>query len=299
MLKQILMLITMLLMAGCAATKSYVAPDTVNGLRSEYTQFNRVSTITRNILVANTPVCSKIKADHGFISMTVNEKSNEDQKKLQIKAFNLQKQPIVSYVIPKSAAYKAGLRAGDVIISVNNNLWSHAKSQGAFTRLLSEARQSPLLRLGILRDGKKQTLSLSADKACDYSFILNLTNTHSAMAHDRKIIVDLGAAKLLKRDDELAFFISHELAHILLGHTLPERKKELDDYKMRHIMEKDADALGIRLMVHAGYDPEGAETALKSTDLIDSGPITNLLNYHGSYMGVDKRILYLRKILSE
>ncbi len=192
-----------------------------------------------------------------------------------------------------------GLHVGDAIISVNDNHWSGAESQDAFTKLLNEARQLPHLRLGILRGGKKQILSLSADKACDYDFMLNITNKHGAWATKRKIIVDSGAVELLKRDDELAFFISHELAHILLGHTLPDRQKELDDYKMRNIMEKDADALGIRLMIHAGYDPKGAETALKETDLIDSGLITRLLQIRGPYMGLDDRIQYLRKIVNQ
>ena len=294
-----LILIAMLFTAGCASTKTYIPPQTVDGLRSLYTQFNRVSAITHNILVANTPICSKLKTYYGFIPMSLKEQGNEEQKELAIKAFNLKKQPTVTYIDPKRAADKAGLRVGDAIISVNDHHWSDTKSPDEFTKLLNEALHSPHLRLGILRGKNKQVLNLTADKACDYSFILSDTNEHKAMARNRKIIVDLGAAKLLKRDDELAFFISHELAHILLGHTLPERKKELGDYKMRNIIEKDADALGIRLMIRAGYDPEGAETALKSTDLIDSGPVTNFFNYHGSYMPVDERIQYLRKVVNQ
>ena len=126
-----------------------------------------------------------------------------------------------------------------------------------------------------------------------------MTDEHNAIAMDKKIIVDSGAVQLLKRDDELAFFIAHELAHILLGHTLPERQKELADNTMRSMMEKDADALGIHLMMRASYDPAGAETALKHADLIDSGPITRLFNYHGSYMPVDQRIQYLRKVIDQ
>lgn len=292
-------LIAIMFIAGCASSKTYTPPQTVEGLRSLYTQLNRVSAITHNILVANSPICSKLKTYYGFIPMSLKEQGNEEQKKLVIKAFHLKKQPIVTYVDPKRAADKAGLRVGDVIISANDNRWSDTKSPDEFTKLLGEAQQSSHLRLGILRDQKKLTLDLTADMACDYSFILSDTNEHKAMARNSEIIVDFGAAKLLKRDDELAFFISHELAHILLGHTLPERGKELANYKMRNIMEKDADALGVRLMVRAGYDPAGAETALKSSDLIDSGPVTKFFNYHGPYMPVDKRIRYLRKVLSE
>lgn len=297
--KQILILIAIMLIAGCTTTKPYAPPETMNGLRDQYAQFNRISAITHNILVANASLCSKTKMDYGFTTMSVNEEGSEDQKDRLIKAFDLHEQPTVTYVIPKGAADGAGLRAEDAIISVNDNLWSDAQSPDAFAQLLTKARQSPHLHLGVLRDGKMKTLNLTADQACDYSFTLSLTNEHQAWAQNKTIVVDLGAAKLLKRDDELAFFISHELAHILLGHTLPERENERGDDKMRRIMEEDADALGIRLMVRAGYDPEGAKTAIRSTDLIDSGPMTRLFNYHGSYMPIDKRILYLRKVLGE
>ncbi len=287
----------MLFIAGCVSTKTYTSPQTVDGFRSLYSQFSRVSAITHNILVANAPICSKLKTYYGFIPMSLKEQGNEEQKKLAIKAFNLKKQPTVTYVDPKRAADKAGLSVGDAIISVNDNLWSATKSPDEFIKLLNEAQDLPHLRLGILRGKNEHVLNLTADNACDYSFILSNTTEHKVMAHNREIIVDLGAAKLLKRDDGLAFFISHELAHILLGHTLLKRKKELGDYKMRNIIEKDADALGIRLMIRAGYDPDGAETALKNTDLIDSGPITNFFNYHGPYMPVDERIQYLREVV--
>jgi len=297
--KPILILIALMLVAGCTTTKLYAPPETVNGLRDQYAQFNRISAITHNILVANVSLCSKTKMDYGFTSMSVNGEGSEDQKDRWVKAFNLHEQPTVTYVIPKSAADRAGLRTDDAIISANDNLWSDVQSPGAFTKLLTKARQSPHLHLGVLRDGKMKTLDLTAEQACDYSFTMSLTNEHLAWAQNKRIVVSLGAAKLLKRDDELAFFISHELAHNLLGHTLPERKKELGDDKMRRILEEDADALGIRLMVRSGYDPEGAETAIRHTDLIDSGPITRLFNYHGPYMPIDKRILYLRKVLGE
>jgi len=297
---KIVNLITMLMfIAGCASTKAYTPPQTVEGVRSLYTQFNRVFTIKHNILVANSSLCSRQITDYGFIYMFVNEEASKEQQELAIEAFNLQKEPMVTYVTPKGAAYRAGLLAGDVIVSVNDNLWSDAESDDVFKKLLKEGIQSPNLRLGILRDKSKHTSNLTPDMACDYSFMLVDSEKHSARAYKREIAVDFGAAKLLKRDDEIAFLVAHELAHLLLGHTLPERIKELDEYKMRNIMEKDADALGIRLMISAGYDPKGAETALRSTDLLDSGPITRFLNYHGPYMLVDERILYLRNVLGE
>lgn len=296
---RVVTIIIMILIDGCAPIKTYTPPHTVKGLHIERALFNRVMDIKHSIFVANSSICSKTRTTYGFISMTVPNNRDGAQKELWIKAFSLQKQPTITHIVPKGAASRSGLHVGDAIISVNNTHWSDAESQDAFAKLLSEARQMPHLRLGILRGGKKQVLNLSADEACDYDLMLSITNRHEARAHNGKIIVDSGAVELLKHDNELAFFISHELAHILLGHTLSERRKELDDYKMRKIMEEDADALGIRLMVHAGYDPKGAEIALKKTDLIDSGPITRLLQAHGPYMDLDDRIQYLRKVVNQ
>jgi membrane-associated protease RseP (regulator of RpoE activity) len=296
---KILTLISMLLITGCASTKPYRPPQTVEELRSLYAQFNRVEAITHNIFVANSSMCSKRKTNYGFISMFVNKEQDEGQRKLWSEAFNLQTQPTVTYVVPKSAADKAGLLAGDIIISVNNSLWSDVNSQSNFIKQLSEAQKSSNLSLGVLRNNETIILTLIANMACDYRLILNDRVKHRAWSINDQIYIDSGSAKLLKRDDELAFFISHELAHLLLGHTLPERKSELGDYKMRSIIEKDADALGIRLMTHAGYSAKGAETAIKITDLIDSGPITRFFNYHGPYMPADERIKYLRNVLGE
>ncbi len=296
-LKQVLIFIQILFITACASSKVYTPPDTVEELRSQYMQFNRLSAITHKVFVSNISVCSKIRADYGFTQMSVDK--TKDGADLWIKAFNLKEQPTVTYVIPQGAADKAGLRAGDAIISVNSSRWSEATSQGAFTTLLSEARKSPHLRLGILRGDKEQTVNLIADKACDYSFTLSVTDKHNAMALQTNIVIDLGVARLLARDGELAFIVSHELAHILLGHTQPEQQNALDDDKLRGLMEKEADKLGMHLMLRAGYDPKDAETALQRIDLIDSGPVTRFFNYHGPYMNTDERIQYLRKVVNQ
>ena len=299
-MKIILLLLLITFFGGCVSKQLYTPPSTVQGLQKEQAQLNRVWMITRKILVANTPICTQTRADYGFRALLLTEHGDKEQKELWTKAFDLQhQQPTIISIIPESSADKVGLRIGDVIISVNGTKWVDTTSRNEFGALLKDAQKLEKMQLGIRRGKHETTLTLIAERMCDYSFMLNISKEHKAMAQERKIIVDSGAVELLKRDDELAFFISHELAHILLGHTLPERKKEIVDYKMRSVVEKDADALGIRMMVRAGYDPKGAETALQSTDLIDSGPVTNFFNFHGPYMPVPERINFLRKILNK
>lgn len=64
---------------------------------------------------------------------------------------NIQKGAFVSQVLPKSSAYKSGIRAGDVIVSINN------KYVPSFAALRAEIGSLPVftkVRLGLIRNGK-------------------------------------------------------------------------------------------------------------------------------------------------
>ncbi|MGV6852868.1 MAG: M48 family metalloprotease, partial [bacterium] len=286
------------LLFGCSLTKpTPLSSKSMEELSILYTQLNRVKLITHNIFIANQSLCSKHKAEYGFATMLLKDGSNSIEREKLTKVLNLHKQPTVTYVVPNSSADRVGLLAGDEIIAVNNTHWSKKLSPKYFADKLAEQRQLSHLKLEVLRDNNKYIFDMSADKSCDINFVLNDTDKHLARARERLVVIDYGSTKLLKDDSELAFFIAHEMAHILLGHTLPSREEELNNHKMHSSLEKDADALGIRLMVKAGYNPKAVETALKKTSLIDSGPITQFFNYHGSYMPPERRIEYLKSVL--
>ncbi len=78
--------------------------------------------------------------------------------------------------------------------------------------------------------------------------------------------VNLGTLRQLDFKEELAFILGHELTHILKGHT-EEKAPEVDERLKRWVSsqahEVVADAGGIEKMVRAGYDPEGALSALE------------------------------------
>ena len=66
----------------------------------------------------------------------------------------------------------------------------------------------------------------------------------------RDMVVTQTMVDYTQSDDELAFIIAHELAHLMLG-TQSTRGVELA-----------ADALGIELVILAGYDPQGGISLL-------------------------------------
>ena len=294
-LKTAFAIITVLL-AGCASKVAYASPQSVAQIQKETAQLHRVSRIFHRIVVSNSQMCTQTRAEYGFSVKALTRNANRVQRALQTEAYHLKKQPTVTFVIPSSAADKAGVRLGDAVVSVNSVSWSKSPSNEAFVKHLAHAMHSDHLRLGILHNGKERRVYLHAQKACDVRFVLSRSPEHLAWAKRREIVLQSGLLTLLKRDDELAFIMAHELAHILLGHTLPGKEKELKNQKTRTIMEKQADALGIQLIANAGFDPKASEAAIRSIDLIDSGPITRLLDYHGAYMNADERIRYLRSI---
>ncbi len=280
-------------------------PATAQESNVLYAELSRSMAIMHRILAANGSLCAKTREDYGFITMGASRasdtmgKTDKKQRKAWIAAFGLDDEgrPTVTNVIPGSAADKAGMLAGDIIVAINGKPFSRYKSPDAFGKSLNAARQSQALSLGVLRDGGEKTLNLVGEKMCDYGVTLVNTDETEAFSNSNQIVVDAALAKLLKRDDVLAFVISHELAHILLGHTLPQRSKEVLDHKMRLVMEKDADALGIRMMVRAGYRSEGAAEALKLMDRANRGSVARSLGLFGAYMLTDKRIGYLNEII--
>lgn len=118
----------------------------------------------------------------------------------------------------------------------------------------------------------------------------------SAMAGGRLLVSEEFLAKLHLSDDELAFLLAHEMAHVLAEHTREfataaryfvdnglhrpywDIQSELDNslgiqYRMAFIaaqQELDADRIGFFLGARAGFDPPAMIRLLRK--LVDSGP---------------------------
>ncbi|AVJ19444.1 serine endoprotease DegQ [Serratia rhizosphaerae] len=80
------------------------------------------------------------------------------------KAFNTdaQRGAFVSEVLPKSAAAKAGIKAGDILVSVDG------KPIGSFAELRAKVGTTApgkTIKIGLLRDGKQQEVSVTLDNS--------------------------------------------------------------------------------------------------------------------------------------
>jgi predicted Zn-dependent protease len=61
-------------------------------------------------------------------------------------------------------------------------------------------------------------------------------------------------------------------------------------------MEIDADELGMKLFLAAGYNPDDAASAIRKLDTANRGPITRMLGLYGSYLPTEKRVDFLYSI---
>ena len=76
-----------------------------------------------------------------------------------------------------------------------------------------------------------------------------------------QILVSKGLVLKLYSESELAFVLSHELAHLKRGHSTS--KLDSLSSEERAQLELEADNLGVGILASAGYDPRDAVSALQ------------------------------------
>lgn len=290
-----LLKLSLLLLLATHAVAGAAAP-TVESLRQWHAREVRVWSITHRILAANLQACpEQRRKNYGFASTIMNAEASPEIRKVWTEAFQLQDAFTVRAVLPGGPAERAGLRVGDAIVAVNDMAWPETENERTqFKQALSEALLQPTLRLTLRRAEMETVVSLAGNDVCDADMFL--TNNPGTNAHTwrSRIIVEAGLEAPLQDDAELATVISHEIAHVLLRHTVPERESEVLMRGPRAAMEREADALGIQLMMRAGYDPEGAATALPKLDQRNRGPISRWLGLFGAYMPTPERVEFVR-----
>lgn len=182
-----------------------------------------------------------------------------------------------------SPAALAGLGEGDLITTVNGAALavgaapSQASSSGRFDGLQANlavlddaAAQGPLI-LTVRRGDRARTVTVQPIAACAYVTQIEASEDLSGRSDGRHVFISSGLAALARTDDELAFFLAHELAHAVLEHrTAPDvvgmRGAANSRITLRRgrssSAEADADAMGLYLLARAGYDPQAAVEAL-------------------------------------
>lgn len=254
----------------------------------------RVQQGARRILAANTHLCRAWRKDFGLTSVSPNLSASEPVRRAWAQALGLGDGSTVIAVFADGPAAKAGLRPGDAIVAVGDARWSENPAQGqAFQAAMAQAFRQSSLRLTIRRDGQESSVSLTGQDICDANVVMVPKAKDLASATGTTMLIAAPLTDLLPDDDELAFVLAHEAAHIFLGHVSPTNAAYLNRPDFRGAMEKEADQLGLRLMLRAGFRPEAAARAIPKVANAQRGPISRLLDLHGPYMATQERVDFL------
>jgi membrane-associated protease RseP (regulator of RpoE activity) len=241
-----------------------------------HTGDHRIAAVVYRLASRGTAYCG---APHPLTGMALHHL--EDYAKADeaeaAKQYGLDKGPAVLAVVAESPAARAGVQAGDVLLSVNGTrLPARATASGRrkprqlaneVDALIEREARTGGLRFEALRGAQPLSLTLKPVFGCPARGRLARSNQPNAFADGRYAIMTTKMLDFVSSDDELAVVMAHELAHNILGH--PQR---LDAQKVPHgilrgfgknagrvrVTEEEADRLSLRLLWAAGYDVSAA-----------------------------------------
>jgi hypothetical protein len=168
-----------------------------------------------------------VKPNCGF-KITTKDRYPKEYRDIAQRYYNLGDNPIISYVHPRSPAAKAGVKPSDSLVNYDGTVLS-GKSYKEITNILdgSFRTKSKKIPVVIQRNGKAVKLQIDPVLCCNYNLILINHDLINALSDGKNIAVTSGLMRAVENDDELAFVLSHEIAHNALGHTRKKRRHRI------------------------------------------------------------------------
>ena len=246
-------------------------PDTAATFDALRQVDGRMAAIAYRLTTANAPLCRSLAPTPGWAihSLGQYDPALRDQARA---SFGFETPIAVEAVVPGSAAAKAGVRAGDSIVSVDGRpIDSGAPSKDASSAARDAAVEQIAglpadrpLAVELMREGGTRTVTIPASPGCRSAFEVLLGPGMTASADGR--IVQIGV-RFFERynDDEVAVVVAHELSHNILRHAARleaagVKRGLLSEVgrngRLFRLTEEQADLLGAYLLRNAGYDPQ-------------------------------------------
>ncbi|ANC88461.1 M48 family metallopeptidase [Sphingomonas sp. NIC1] len=246
-------------------------PDTAATFDALRQVDGRMAAIAYRLTTANAPLCRSLAPTPGWAihSLGQYDPALRDQARA---SFGFETPIAVEAVVPGSAAAKAGVRAGDSIVSVDGRpIDSGAPSKDASSAARDAAVEQIAglpadrpLAVELMREGGTRTVTIPASPGCRSAFEVLLGPGMTASADGR--IVQIGV-RFFERytDDEVAVVVAHELSHNILRHAARleaagVKRGLLSEVgrngRLFRLTEDQADLLGAYLLRNAGYDPQ-------------------------------------------
>ncbi len=239
----------------------------------------RVARVGYRLSVANAELCPAVRNSAGWLLHAASQYSPELRPHAIVR-FGLDGDlPGVLSVPDGSAAALAGLRQGDLSLAVDGAALERGldRRAAAFEGLeaniirLDQALARGPVEITFRRDGNDRTTTVSPQRACGYDVQLNPSDDLNGHANGERLFITTAMAGFASTDDELAFFLAHELAHHVLKHQT-WHGAEAQGRQTQTVptvsdgpggVERQADRVGLYLAARAGFDTAIAPAFLR------------------------------------
>ena len=238
----------------------------------------RVARISYRLATVGAKRCPTLNPNIGLVLQHLSQFEQKDRAKV-IGVLPLDRGPGVIAIVLGGPAAEAGIYPGDILLDVNGvplptepglsqpfDADRAHRRNDAVADLLEKART-----ITVLRGGASRALTIASVPGCPSRVHLARSAQRNAFADGRHIFLTTGILALLRNDDELAFFIAHEMAHNILGHAAAMRSGTVESRQAVRQIESAADLLAGNLMIDSGYDPVLGAAALKRVGGTDLG----------------------------
>lgn len=182
--------------------------------------YRRLQAVASKIVVSGAELCAdKVGPYYGLTAWSREDFGKEWHDVVQSR-FGVGDVASISSVAPGSTAEQAGVKAGDVVISVNG--WTPPAGKGAVDKLMeklaAEGKFGMPLELVVRRGAEEAKLSMMPGQACDFRVRLSPDDVKNAYADGKNIVIYKGMMDFFRTDEDVALVVSHELAHNAMKH---------------------------------------------------------------------------------
>jgi hypothetical protein len=259
-------------------------------LKQKLKEEAHIQRIAYEIWQVNAELCPKTRYDLGFRVWSLFSFPEKDEQFIA-EVLNLTDQLEVREVFKGSAAEKAGLQAGDVLLAVGSEtLPASNKARSKLRKALKahEARFPVLLH--VMRADQQHKIKITPELVCHYPVIFQFDDRDiNATATGEKVNYNLGMYQFAENDLEIALILAHELGHNVMNHipkgqinaltgqaagfaldiiaqaggydtnwSMTQIGKGLGFLRYKVAFEQEADYVGMYFIARAGHDTEEA-----------------------------------------
>ena len=231
-------------------------------------RLDRLAQIYYPLQIASAELCDKDVTNLTGYLVHTTETYPTEFREIATRIYSLDDSLKVKFVHPFSSAATSGLTSGDRILAINGRSLQGKSPLDRRNVLAEELAASNRLSLQVDRGGKSLTIVHDLSKGCKYPTLLATNDAINAIANGDSIIITSGMVKFAESETELAFILSHEIAHNALGHNSTNKKvgkaflhlflgpqiTQMTTSGYSRENESEADYAGLYIAARAGHD---------------------------------------------